>query len=493
MQKKIDALIPRAFKGFVTAARKKLQLKDAPLAVSLLFIALTGLGNQLVYLACVGALFAWMLYVAETRREKIMWALCLALLLFFPALGHSTGLIALLLICHGKRNEGASLLGSQLLCLVSPSLPMGSIWISPLCSGIIYVLIYAGLALWRRREIISGATICLYALCLLWQSNQTWPLDAVPSESIGAAIGKITHETPSEKGQLVYLNHEYTPVNPAGSLYLDHEARTDYDDGDFFQPRPWSHNTLIAGETIRLAVAMDGALISNIGARCTDVYGHILYAMADGLTVCPLALNINHKLILADSDYVSNALAPYQPHLLRRLTGTDYGWRVYWGILSLMLIGSILIKRAWLPLLNMGILLTLMLRTVEGDVRYIGTPCLWPHTTQAGGIVRAMQENGQNVIFGNKNTTILAIAEGRYATAREEEKLIILEPDASVYIQGIKYTAGNIPQGDAEGIRDARTIDKEGIIIACGRVIVDGVELIATGSPARIMEKEEVE
>lgn len=493
MQRKTEALIPRAFNSFVAAARNNFSLKTLPLPLALFFIALTGLGSQLVYQACVGALFAWLLYVAETRRERLMWALSLALLLFFPALGHSTGLIALLLICQGKRKEGASLLGAQLLCLVSPSLPMGSFWISPLCSGIIYVLIYAGLALWSRREIIWCSTICLYALCLLWQSNQTWPLDAVPSESIGAAIGKITHETPCEKGRLVYLNHEYTPVNPSGSLYLDHEARTDYDDGDFFQSRPWSHNALIAGETFRVAVAMDGALISNIGARCTDVHGHILYAMADGLTVCPLALNINNKLILADSDYVSNALAPYQPHLLRRLTGTDYGWRVYWGVLSLMLIGSILSKRAWLPLLNMGIFLALTLSPIEGDVRYIGKPCLWPHTTQAGGIVRAMQENGQNVIFGNKNTKILAIAEGCCATAREEEKLIILEPDASVYIQGVKYTAGNIPQGDAEGIRDARTLDKEGLIIACGRTIVDGVELIATGSPARIMEKEEEE
>lgn len=493
MQQKIEVLVPRAFKSIVATARKNFSLKTFSVPLLLFVLALTGMGSQLVYQACVGALFAWMLYGAETWRERLMWALNLALFQFFPALGHSTGLIALLLICHGKRKEGASLLGSQLLSLVSPSLPMDAFWISPLCSGIIYVLIYAGLTLWRRREIFLGSIICVYSVCLLWQSSQKWSLDAVPSEGIGAAISKITNETSCESGQLVYLNHEYTLVNTSGSLYLDHEARTDYDVGDFFQSRPWSHNALIAGEPFRVAVAMDGALISNIGAKCTDVYGHILYAMVDGLTVCPLALNINNKLILADSDYVSNALAPYQPHLLRRITGTDYGWRVYWGVLSLMLIGSLLTKSVWLPLLNMGIFLALVLNPIEGDVRYIGKPCLWPHTTQAGGIVRVMQENGQNVIFGNKSTKILAISEGYHATVREEEKLIILEPDASVYIQGIKYTAGNIPQGDVEGIRDARTIDKEGRIIACGRASVDGVEIIATGSPARIMEKEDDE
>lgn len=480
-------------KSLIVSAIGSYILKAIPLPLALFFLAVNGFGNQLVYQACVGSLFAWMLCVSEKWGARFMWALSLSFFLLFPAIGQSTALIALLLICDGKREGAASLIGSQLLILMSPNLPIGSFWINTLCSGVIYILIYVLLLLRRERKIIN-ALIILYGACLLWQSNQSWPLDSVSTAGIGSTIGKITHQIPQGNGQLIYSNSEYTPVFPTGTLYLDHDAKTDYDEGNFFQPRPWSHNALIAGEPLRVAAALDGALISNIGAKCTDAFGHILYAMTDGVSVVPLALNINNKLVLADSDYASNVLAPYQRNLLRRITGTDVGWRIYWCVLSLVLMGCIFIRGIWwLPMLNMGIFVGLMLIPIEGDIRYIGQPCLWPHTTQAGGIARALQESGHNVVFGNKNTNILVIAEGYHASARETEKLIILEPDASVLIQGIKYTAGNIPQGDVEGVRDARTIDREGKIIAYGKASVGEVEIIATGSPALTNEKEEEE
>lgn len=477
--------------SIVSGVRKSFTNKGSPLPFVLYFVAANGLGSQLIYQACVGASLAWLFYESRACCTRIIGALSLVLFFFFPSIGHSFGLIALLLLCCGKDEEAAALLSSQLLILSSPVLPTGSFWLSPLCSGSIYIITYIILKLWQRRKFAISGLILLYSFCLLWQSNLSWSLDSVPSVGIGDAVGRITQTSPQDNGRLVYLNQEHTSVNSSGALYLDHDAHTDYDDGNFFQPRPWSHNVLITGEPFKMAAALDGALISNLGAKCTDAYGHVLYAMMDGLTVCPLAINYSGNLVLADSDYVSDVLAPYQRNLLRRLTGTDIEWRVYWGILALALIGSIFVRIRWLPIVNMCIAAGIILWPVEGDVRYVGELCLWPHTTQAGGVVRAMQEAGYNVIMGNKNTKILAISEGFFSTAKEKEKLIILEPDACVKIRGIKYSAGNIPQGDVNGIRDARSIKKDGHFCAYGRIVIGDIELIATGSPARIMEKEE--
>lgn len=476
--------------SFVSGVRKWFANKSSPLPFVLFFVAANGLGSQLIYQACVGAALAWSFYESRTWSTRIIGGLSLALFFFFPSIGHSFGLIALLLICCNKGIEAAALLGSQLLILSSPVLPTGSLWMSPLCSGSIYAALYVLLTLRQRRKIAMNGLIVLYSLCLLWQSNMSWTLDSVPSAGIGDAIGKITHTHPRENGRLVYLNQEYTSVNPFGSIYLDHDAHTDYDEGNFFQPRPWSHNVLIAGEPLRMAAALDGALISNLGAKCSDAYGHILYAMMADQTICPLAINYKGHLVLADSDYVSDVLAPYQRNLLRRLTGADIEWRVYWGILALALIASLFVRPRWLPMINMGTATVFILWPKEGDIRYVGEPCLWPHTTQAGGVARAMQEAGHNVMIGNRNTRILVISEGFSATAGEKEKLIILEPDACVNICGIKYSAGNIPQGDVNGVRDARVINKGEQFCAYGRVKIGDIELIATGSPARIMEKE---
>lgn len=441
----------------------------------------------------MGAVFAWLLYEQKIWYHRLFWACCIILLLCCPAIVQASSLVALILLCYGKRVEAAAFLFSQYPLLWSPFSPAGCAMLTPVFGAAIFLGAYFVLRLNWSKNILANSIIVGYALSLLVVSNVSWHLDKVQGSDgdsvIGAAIQRIVDIPQSADGQLIYLNEEYVPLELRGTVYLDHDAHTDYDVGNFFQPRPWSHNYLIAGEPIKLAVALDGALMSNLGAKCTGAYGHIVYAMMDGAKICPLSLNIAGHLIFADSDYTSNSLAPYQQHLLRRLAGVDYSWRVFWIIASCLLIwGSIFpIRRETLFMLT-GIFCLVWLLPIKGNVRYIGKKHLWPHTTLGEGVVRELQERGRNVVFGDKETELLVVAAGHSASVLATEKVVILEPGASVRLGGEEYKAADVPMGDVNGIIDSRVIMKRGLPCATGIMEVNGIKIMATGSPARLKD-----
>lgn len=121
----------------------------------------------------------------------------------------------------------------------------------------------------------------------------------------------------------------YQNVKPEGTVYLDHDAHTDWDDSNFMQRRPWGQNFPIAGEPLRMAIGRDGALISNLGAALKKDSSHFVYGLMDGWSVVPLAISLGENLVLADSDFAVNCLAPYQQALIQRITGTDRGFMFF--------------------------------------------------------------------------------------------------------------------------------------------------------------------
>ena len=86
----------------------------------------------------------------------------------------------------------------------------------------------------------------------------------------------------------------------------------------------------------------------------------------------------------------------------------------------------------------------------QGDVRYVGKAHRWAHTDLGEGIVRALQQHGENVIFGNRNTKILVIGEG-YSASLAGEKIVILEPFV---------LAGSANEGHFEEFNEIRTYAK---------------------------------
>lgn len=474
---------------------QKNRVKRFILFFSLCFVAGNGLGHALVYTAILGIVLSLLVLESYPERPKNLFT-CIAVLTAIslePSLGHSASLLAILLIVTGHRSLAASFLFSQLPTLISPFLPCPSWGVLSPFLGIGLMVAATIFFLFFPRFLRWGFTgICMiYGILLIFTTCSSWNLSPVPGRNvapgyqIGSALEKITGKPGTGAGQLVYNNTEYQKVTLAGTLYLDHDAYTDWDDGNFYQGRPWSRNLIMAGEPWRMAVQRDGILISNIGSALKQDSYHPLYGQMDGFTVVPLALNEQDKLILADSDFVVNGMAPYQSSLIRRITGTDSGFLAFHIICSLILFILPWYVCPWLPLFPVLAYLCAVWWPIQGEIRYIGNHHYWPHTELGEGIVRHLQDCGMNVIFGSVGTKLLVVGSD-YTASWKNEKIIILEPGAKVKIKGTIYEAQDVPMGEWDGILDARSILKNGEKQPSPIIKLEQVTIIATGSPTTL-------
>lgn len=461
------------------------------LPFSLFLIACSGFGSWPVYLAAMGLLLS--LLALDTwkanRRAFLSCLLVAAAILREPSLAYSTSLLAVLLFIAGRKTEAAAILFSHLPLLLSPFIPVAPWIITPWLGGLLFITgeLLAG-KLPRTGKILISLTVPAYGLALLVATASSWQLSPVhvpqvgPGYQIGAAIEKITGQKQKGTGQLIYNNQTPQQISLTGTLYLDHDARTAWDDGNFCQKRPWGSNTLMAGEPLRMAIRRDGMLISNWGASLNRNTTHTLYALMDGLRPIPLATNDKGHLVLADSDFAVNGMAPFQTSLIRRLTGTDTPLILFHGTCALALLILPWYSRTWFPVMLATLYLLIVSWPREGEIRYVGRHHHWPHTELGEGLARILQDQGINARFGTLNTQILVVGTGHSARVRKE-KLIILEPGARVTHQGAVYAAANLPMGTWDGIRDARPILRNGEKLPSPIIREGDITIIATGTP----------
>lgn len=449
-------------------------------------------GNSVFYLAAVSVL-GGVLFLALGRIGARTAILLFVLALFIDSsIAYCSSLIGALLIIADQKREAACFLASQLPILFSPLISFPYILLHPLVSIIIYSVSFILCCRFRRsKPYIESFFIISYGVGLAFICTTAWSLNpainsaASSGYQIGEAISKITHLDSSLKGTLVYNNERYTQVKGKGTIYLDHDAHTQWDSGTFQQKRPWSINIPVGSEMLRRAVYRDGCLICNIGAILCQRNAKFIAGVYHGNTIIPLILNSDGRLVLGDSDFVVNCLVPYQRNLIRYLTGDDVFNRLFHFVCGFLLVFSYFSKTGVLVVASLIIVFDIYIvnMPVDGHVRYVGRSHKWAHTDLGEGVVRVLQQQGINAVFGNRNTTILVVG-GNYSTRIKDEKIVVLEPGASVSIGGAIYAADVLPLGNSDGVVDARYIVKNKNNTNRSKLDINGVRIIATGTPS---------
>ena len=452
-------------------------------------------GNSILYIAAVSALICFLFIDTHKVSIRISLGVFILLIYFDPSIVCSSSLVGVSLMLCGRRSEAASYLGSQLPLLISPLITIPLFLLHPIGSLFIYgVLIMCCHGLRRYKFPAEGMLTITYACLLISLTFTSWQLSSVESPSIptgygiGNTIKKITGKDTPSNGQIVYDNDSYREVVNKGTLYLDHDAKCQWDSGNFSQNRPWGHNLPIGSEIFRKAILQDGTWISNLGASLTCSNSNFIGGLFQDNELIPLIIKHDGELIFGDSDAVIDCLAPYQKHLISYLAGTNNKIRCFHlGCAICLIVVNFWASPIFIILPCLVNFITVYL-PYQGDVRYIGKSHKWAHTELGEGIVRVLQQHGVNVVFGNSGTRVLVVGTD-YSASLSGEKVVILEPGAEIIIDGVQYCADITPLGQHDGVKDARRIIVDGVISNSSILYKDGVRIIATGTPTA-QEKE---
>ena len=452
-------------------------------------VALSGWGYTVLYLAVVATLLCLCFFSVEKKINRFCLLVFSIAVLYESSLAFCSSLIGLSLIVSNHKREGACFLTSQLPLLISPFLPLPHFFLHPLSSFSLYIISLAICCKWGKiSRILTPSLIITYGCALAYLSRCSWSLNPVNTQTIpngyqiGSAISKFSLVDGSKQGNIVYNNDEPRQIDISGTLYLEHDAKTQWDAGNLSQERPWSNNVHIGSELIRTAIFRDGCWICNKGAYLKTEGARFVGGLFQDCSVKPLAMIHKGHLILGDSDCVIDCLAPYQRNLISYLAGSDIHYRLFHFICGITLVIFTFFE---IPaLLCLCSLFYIVLTTIpySGDIRYVGRAHKWAHTDLGEGVVRVLQQGGKNVIFGKKNAKLLIVGEG-YSAELKQEKVVILEPTAEVKIQGVLYRANVIPLGQAQEIVDARRIIVEGKMTNQSKLLVGDIVIIATGTP----------
>ena len=479
------------------------RLVNVVLCALMSIIASYGFGNKILFESAAITLIS-VLIISSLRNVKTR-VLCLPLLsifvgsMFRNSILQSSSLVAIAIIVSGQRKLGASLLLSHLLPYVGFGVQsnFATYIMSPLFSFFAFWMSIAFMICAGHFAKNCVIIVCaIYGFLLIVNSFISFPIDkcsavAEPGYGLGNSVEKILQADMPTLGQLYYANQANTVVTNSGTVYLDHDSFTIYDGGEFAQKSPWSQNMLISAEPYRVNAAEDGCLVMNIGSRIRNARVRPLWGLGNNCGFSMLCGYDGKRLIFGDSDLAGDMLAPYQVHLWRHIGGKDIPYRIWMFAVGIVLI-IFFVFIIQSPCLATGILCVISLLfhmvmatpTYDGGVRYVGYDVLYPHTSQAYGLVRALQKSGISKMFTSRKAGILAVGEGHFSKL-ESEDVVILEPNAGVYIQGQLYIAGETPLGPVGNIVDARDIfDSKGRKIGSGAVVVDGVMVVASGSPA---------
>ena len=97
----------------------------------------------------------------------------------------------------------------------------------------------------------------------------------------------------------------------------------------------------------------------------------------------------------------------------------------------------------------------------------------------------SLVDSGYLMLLGSKNSQILVVGQGKTAMAKQTEKLVILEPGATVFIGKHLIRSSMAPTDDEHGVTDSRKlfINNEA---TSSLLFLDGVKVIGTGSPSKL-------
>ena len=403
--------------------------------------------------------------------------------------------VSLVCLCCDKPRLAAALLASRAPANAAVY-GITPLWaFHPACGALIFSVFLVLGTFWDKRYTIY-VTTGLLALCAASAYHCHWDLPAVKYDReiarqfmIGEALETISGEL--GKNGTLQFNHDTmgAPLDKCKALYLDHDCDSEWACGNFQQDRPWSANLPFGPCFLALAIGKDGYYAANLGARLACKENGILLSLFQNGVVVPICQLVEDRPVFADSDIFCNGIVPYQRNILSAICGKNTGLLAAYTILVSSCLVALWFRKCRYLKVGIPIAFTLAYLITghiphSGEVRYTGPLHHWPHTTLGEGVVRQLQGQGHNVFFGEKNGVYLVIA-GGYHAVRETERVVILEPGASVTINGKTVHANTIPLGSTDGVEDARNISV-GDTTYGPHAIIDGIEIIASGSPGKL-------
>ena len=450
-------------------------------------VAAHGWGSWWGFLIAWGCLMAMLVMRPQApwweRGAYLLLALAAVL---SPPLTLSSSILSAALLAAGHPWIASGILLAHVPFLLTPWVALPHELLHPAAALVLYGVGAVG-GVWDKvpRHGYLAAPLA-YAIALAAQLAVSYELNPVPDPAapagyaIGAGIEQLTGRQFPATGTLDYEHHPSDTTRAQHTLYLDHGSTSPYAGKEYIQPRPWGAQIPLAAEPLAMAIKRDGVWICNIGISLHPRLVRFLGGHMQGGRLITLLGCRGRQLISGDSDFAVDCLAPYQKHLIRHLTGTDTPYRLLTLLSAAVL--ALCTLRALPPAPLLPALTALLIGSLpeNGDIRYIGTRHAWPHTDLGEGLVRHLRQHGRPAIFGTRGARILVVGQGRKALW-QGERVIILEPEARITLNGKNYSAGAIPLGPQNGIADARSIPE--LPDAKGRAQVDGIPIIATGSP----------
>ena len=258
------------------------------------------------------------------------------------------------------------------------------------------------------------------------------------------------------------------------------------------QPTSWHENQLLGSQYLLEAICKDGGLYSNKGVAFKKKGKITLTCPSSFNTSQPLIILLDGIIHLHDSDYTSSYLANYQKCLNNELVKNSmrpFLIRVISLlaiICSLFLLFTISVKPfcilLWTLFLSQFLALYFLPR--KGDIRIIGKITNSHENFKYDGVTKNIVATGYNYTIGELGAKVLLVSSGSHAIWLGEP-VVILEPNATLFYKTNIISSDDIPYGYHQHVSDARMFFYKGNKYL-GYHEIENVQIIATGSPAKI-------
>ena len=455
--------------------------------LGLIILSMNGVGHSALYaLGALAVYTSWALQNYELHDYKLIgFVLSIAsITLLIPELLQlSSILIATSIILKDFKTATAL----ALISLVNVEAYFGFSYLLILIGPVVIIVSRSISATYQRST--AYASFILFILHNV-VTIFSFPGLSVPAEQknarayqVGGTYGNLGINASS--GGIVALEGDRHIEPSDTTIYGEHDTFViggkEIGEQNYQQHPRWLGRQFMGPEMIRCAVSMDGFHAVNFGMELAGK-GRTVLSHQSFFKIHHLISIRDGKLIAGDSDSFVNRLAPYQRHLLVALNkGSPFGLLytfMYYILLSFILVArKVWIKKSLLLLGIASLALEPLIWGSHGDIRYIGKVTGWPHTERAYGIVRHMQDNGKNYVFGDKSTSILVIDKGLKGEIRPTEKLIIAGNGAQIKAPNGTYYIGTVPFGTKNGI-----INAYGIYNSQKKLISEGILTVSSGA-----------
>lgn len=272
-------------------------------------------------------------------------------------------------------------------------------------------------------------------------------------------------------------------------LLAEHDL--DYNDENLIpenaqQKEPWVFNQMFGNQYLLEAIARDGTWMGNLGGSLNPSGKLLLgsYSHFGKQKFTPLVIKHRNVIYVQDSDSFVDRVASRQVNTVKEITLGRVTCRAINIVFCLLILFPFNTYGFMCRILTPLIILAWLQIPIKGDVRIVAD-IDWPHEpSKASGVLASLTDSGFYFLKGNTAAQLLIVGQGNSTIVMPSEKLIVLEPDATVYLNTHKVKADKLPLGQKSNVTDSRMVyvDDNPVDIT---VEIDGHIIIGSGSPAK--------